>query len=298
MKISIIIATYNRAKSLLRTLDSLVKQSADTSLWECIVVNNASTDDTAARFEEFAKAHPSLCLRMVNESQQGLSFARNRGIAESNADYLVFIDDDETVNEDFVQAYLDIFAGNNAFAAAGVVIPVYESGRPHWMSKYTEKMIANPIYLGEEVITISHTIMPAGGNMAFNRDMFKIYGNFNTQLGRVANQLLGGEENELFDRIRALGERVHYVPRAVVYHHISDDKLTPEYFDKLAYGVGVSKRRRAELSDSLNQLRADERIKWVGTVMLALFYALTLRPAKGSWLLRMRKGISKGIYEN
>ena len=83
MNLSIIISTYNNAESLIRTLESVVAQDADHSLWECIVVNNASTDNTAERFSAFAESHSSVNLRMVNESQQGLSYARNRGIAES-----------------------------------------------------------------------------------------------------------------------------------------------------------------------------------------------------------------------
>ena len=58
MKLSLIISTYNRAESLLRTLESVAAQTAMPKTWECIVVNNNSTDDTAARFAAFAAAHP------------------------------------------------------------------------------------------------------------------------------------------------------------------------------------------------------------------------------------------------
>ena len=77
----------------------------------------------------------------------------------------------------------------------------------------------------------------------------------------------------------------------------SDKKLTPEYFDKLSYGVGVSKRLRAEKYGAENELFADERAKRRYTWILALLYTLTLQPQKAKWLLRMRKGISKGIFE-
>ncbi|MBE6195444.1 MAG: glycosyltransferase [Rikenellaceae bacterium] len=298
MELSIIIATYNNAKSLERTLNSVAKQDADYGAWECVIVNNNSTDDTALRVSAFAKAHSNLNIRLVDEPQQGLSYARNRGIAESQGEILAFIDDDETINEGFVSAYIDLFHNHGAFAAAGAVEVRYDSQRPKWMSYYTEKMIGNPINLGKEIVTITSAVTPAGGNMAFNREIFNLYGGFDTDLGRKGEKLFGGEENELFDRLRNLGERVFYTPKAIVYHHIADRKLTPEYFDKLSYGVGVSKLLRAEKQGTEQALYKDERAKRRYTLLLSLFYILTLRPQKAKWLMRMRNGISKGIFGN
>lgn len=296
MELSIIISTYNNAASLVRTLDSVVKQDADKKLWECVVVNNNSTDDTAERVATFAKQHSEVNIRLVDEPKQGLSHARNRGIVESKGQFLAFIDDDETINEGFVSAYIDLFRNHGAFVGSGTLKVCYDSARPKWMSHYTEKMIANPLDLGNEIITITRTITPTGGNMAFNREVFNLYGNFDTALGRKGDELFGGEENDLFDRIRDLGERVFYTPHAVAYHHIADKKLTPEYFDKLAYGVGVSKRLRAEKRGTEEELFNDERAKRRYTRLLALFYTLTFRSSKAKWLVRMRNGISKGVF--
>lgn len=296
MELSIVISTYNNATSLVRTLESVAKQDADTSLWECIVVNNASTDDTNVRVEEFIHTHSNINLRLVEEATQGLSYARNKGIVESKGDFIAFIDDDETINEGFVTAYIDLFRNYGAFAAAGALEVRYDSERPSWMSHYTEKMIANPLHLGNKITTITSSITPTGGNMAFNREIFNLYGGFDTELGRRGEQLLGGEENDVFERIRNLGERVYYTPFAIAYHHIADRKLTPEYFDKLSYGVGVSKRLRAEKSGTERELYSDERKKKFYTFILAILYTLALQPKKASWLLRMRRGISKGVF--
>ena len=296
MELSIVISTYNNAASLERTLESVAVQDADKSLWECVVVNNNSTDDTAERVAAFAKAHSDLNIKLVDEPQQGLSHARNRGIVESKGQFIAFIDDDETINEGFVSAYIDLFCNHGAFVGAGALKVQYETTRPKWMSHYTEKMIANPLDLGSEIVTISRTIMPTGGNMAFNREVFNLYGNFDTNLGRKGDELFGGEENDLFERIRELGERIYYAPQAIAYHHIADKKLTPEYFDKLSYGVGVSKRLRAEKIGAERELFADERKKRRYTLVLALLYLLCFQPQKAKWLLRMRRGISKGVF--
>lgn len=298
MELSLIISTYNNATSLIRTLQSVAEQDAEKSLWECIVVNNNSTDDTKSRVEEFINSHNDINLRLIDEPQQGLSHARNKGIAESQGNIIAFIDDDETINKGFISAYIDLFNNHGAFAGAGAIEVRYDKARPKWMSHYTEKMIGNPINLGNKITTITSTITPAGGNMAFNREIFTLYGGFDTELGRKGSQLLGGEENELYDRLRNLGERVYYAPNAIVYHHIAEHKLTSEYFDKLAYGVGVSKRRRAEKYGTELKLYKEEKSKRIYTLILAALYSLTFQFSKASWLLRMRRGIAKGVFES
>lgn len=296
MELTIIISTYNNSASLERTLRSLAQQDADKALWECVVVNNASTDNTQSVVEKLIE-ELDINIRLVAEPQQGLSYARNKGIAESKGEFLVFIDDDETVNKEFVSSYIDLYLNHGAFAAGGKVVARYDSGRPKWMSKYTEKMIANPIDLGRSVTTFPFDVMPAGGNMGFNRAIFNLYGGFDADLGRKGKELLGGEENDIFNRIRSLGERVYYTPHAIVYHHISEQKLTEEYFDKLSYGVGKSKRVRAEKAGEMSILYSDEKSKQFYTYILAILYTLILQPRKAKWLLRMRRGISKGVFD-
>jgi len=109
IRLSLIIATYNRARPLLEALESVVAQDAPPALWECVVVNNNSQDDTEARFADFAARHPAFALRMVREPRQGLSHARNCGIAAARGEYLAIIDDDERINPGFVAAYIRFF---------------------------------------------------------------------------------------------------------------------------------------------------------------------------------------------
>ncbi|MBR0394319.1 MAG: glycosyltransferase family 2 protein, partial [Alistipes sp.] len=128
MKLSLIIATYNRAAWMTRALESVVRQSAERSTWECIVVNNNSTDDTCEQFNHFAAAHSEYNIRMVVEQEQGLSNARNRGIAEAAGDYIAIVDDDETLEDTFIESYIEFFeAFPRAMVAGGAVIPRYES---------------------------------------------------------------------------------------------------------------------------------------------------------------------------
>ena len=297
-KLSLIIATYNRAQSLLRTLRSVVSQTAAPELWECVVVNNNSTDNTAEAFARFAAENQGFDLRMVTETKQGLSNARNAGITASVGGYIAIIDDDETLEDCYIESYIEFFDSfPTAMAAGGAVRAEYESHRPRWMSHYTERMIANPIDLDVVVTLFPNSRVPAGGNMAFRREIFDRVGLFNPRLGRNGQSLIGGEENDLFARLRAAGELLYFVPNAAIYHHIPDAKLTDEYFDRLSYNVGRSKALRAQSDEEFSELMASERRKRVVTYILAALYTIALQPLKAQYLIRMRKGIYKGIKQ-
>ena len=293
IRLTLVIATYNRAEQLMVTLGSVAMQSAATDTWECIVVDNNSSDNTRERIEAFTSEHNSLNIRYIFEENQGLSYARNAGIKASRGDIIAFIDDDERIVEDFVTAYIDLFDQHpDAMAAGGEIIAEYPIGRPRWMSRYTERPIANPMSFGNKVRLFPSGRIPGGGNMAIRRRLFDCIGKFNTTLGRTGKRLLGGEESDLFDRIAKHGYRVYYAPRAVMYHIIPEEKLSRDYFTRLATNTGISQRTRAELNNTMLRLYVGELIKWAATLLLCL----THHPLQSRYLLLMRKHISKGIF--
>ncbi|MEG2771887.1 MAG: glycosyltransferase [Alistipes sp.] len=296
IRLSLIIATYNRAVPLLTALQSVVEQSAPPLTWECVVVNNNSQDDTVARFAAFAAQHPTCQLRLVTETNQGLSYARNRGITESVGAYIAIIDDDERINPEFIASYIAFFDAHPAVASAGGrIIPSYPGGCPDWMSKYTEKPIANPIDWGTNVRDFPAGHIPGGGNMALRRTVVEKHGAFNPLLGRVGTKLIGGEESDLFERLSKLGERCGYVPTAIMWHIIPPEKLTTDYFDRLCFNIGVSQLTRAALNHHHIRLVFLEWLKWFATAALCVVYLLRLQPQKSAYLLRMRMKISQGI---
>ena len=295
LDLSLIIATYNRAEQLMVTLESVAMQHHPTARWECIVVDNNSKDNTRERVEAFAAAHPTLQLRYCFEQNQGLSYARNRGIEEAKGEILAFVDDDERIVEEFIAAYVELFASHpDAMSAGGKIIAEYPTGRPHWMSKYTERPIANPMDFGHSVKPFPKGRIPGGGNMAMRRVVFERIGMFDTSLGRTGKQLIGGEESDLFERIEAAGMACYYVPRAVMYHIIPESKLTLDYFSRLAYNTGLSQRRRAQIHNRMAGLYLGEIAKWCATLLLCLLH----RPAQSRYLILMRRQISKGVFSS
>lgn len=295
-RISLVIATFNGGSRIGCTLDSLCHQKLAAEQWEVVVVNNNSSDNTAEVVEGFAASHPELNVVLVEEPQQGLSHARNRGIDVAQGDYIAIIDDDELASPELLEEYIHFFEQvQGAAAAGGRIVPHYRSGRPAWMSRYTERPIAGTLDLGEEIVPFPKGKYFGGGNMALRRSAIVRYGKFNPELGRRGTTLLGGEEKELYARLHSAGEQIFYLPRAAIEHIIPDEKLTRAYFEAVCFRIGQSERIRTKASGGYASRWAMEVVKWCATLALAVGYTLCGKPSKGGYLVLMRKQISRGL---
>src|SRR5579863_10079992 len=97
MDISVILCTYNRCDDLTQALAGLAASRMPQSVdWEVLVVDNNSKDRTRSVVEEFSSVYPRF--RYLFEGQQGLSNARNAGIAAARGRVLAFTDDDVIID--------------------------------------------------------------------------------------------------------------------------------------------------------------------------------------------------------
>lgn len=213
--------------------------------WEVLVVDNNSTDETPEAVRELAKASP-LNIRYVREGQQGLNFARNRGVVESRGKYFGFLDDDIAAVEGWLSALYGTLAREDADAVGGRIHLDAEVQLPPWIN---EEMYGFLGYqdLGEKVQALDgRHRYPFGGNMAFNRRVVDWIGLFNTQLGRRGEgrkrkELFKGAETEYFHRLAEHGARIFYEPSAVVYHLVLPFQLRKSYFRTIHYNAGYQK---------------------------------------------------------
>ena len=104
-KISIIVPVYNTSKYLSKCLSSLCNQNVDKSLYEIVVVNDGSTDDSQEIIKEFKNKYPSL-IEYISKKNGGLSSARNAGIKASKGEYLIFVDSDDYVEKNLLSSFL------------------------------------------------------------------------------------------------------------------------------------------------------------------------------------------------
>lgn len=300
-KVSVILCTYNRDKYLRTTLEALALQSVQAHTYEVIIVNNRSTDTTENIALDFIQEHPQCSAKYFVEKQQGLSYARNRGISESSGDILTFIDDDSFVEPTYIQSVVSFFKTYQSAAAyGGKIIPQYETEEPIWMSKFLWPLVA-ALDMGSEVTTFKGSKFPIGANMGFRKVVFEKYGDFNTALGRKGKEgLEGGEEKDLFSRLKNNNETIYYTPEVSVRHVIPPKRLEMAYIKGLAVGVGTSEKKRVGklgIGSKLQKIYS-ELVKIAGTVVLATYYSVTLQFAKAKMLLQFRGWVIKGYCQD
>ena len=124
MDASIIVCTYNRAESLRDTLRALRAQTTPSARrWEVIVVDNNSRDHTRKIVAEVQRKWPEL--RYEFEKAQGLSHARNHGIAAARGDVLLFTDDDVLPEPNWIETTLLGLETHRADACGGHIAPIW-----------------------------------------------------------------------------------------------------------------------------------------------------------------------------
>jgi glycosyltransferase involved in cell wall biosynthesis len=118
-KISVIIPVYNNAKGLKDVLNSVVKQNFPKDLFEIIVVDNGSTDDTLSVIEKFNDRYPDLVKMVKEDNIQSSYAARNKGIRSSHAEFFAFIDSDCVALNNWLKEGLRILEKEVADLAGG-----------------------------------------------------------------------------------------------------------------------------------------------------------------------------------
>src|SRR3989338_4248986 len=135
MKISVVIATYNRCESLIKTLQSIADQTGiDQADYEIIVVDNNSTDRTKEAVESLAKSFNSR-ITYLFEPRQGKTFAANRGIEQAKGQIIAMTDDDCVVDRNWLANIWKTFSTKNIDLLAGKVIAECDGAWPEWLDK-------------------------------------------------------------------------------------------------------------------------------------------------------------------
>jgi glycosyltransferase involved in cell wall biosynthesis len=254
MEFTVIICTYNRAGNLPRCLGALAAQKGvEGREWEVLVVDNNSSDTTSDVVADLARKL-SINIRYTRETEQGLNYARNTGVRESDGKFFSYVDDDILVSQIWLASLFDAFEINDADAVGGRIHLDPSVSLPKWIRVDTD-MLGFLGYqdFGEEPLRLDgHHRYPFGGNMAFNRRVVERIGFFNPKLGRKGagrkrSELFKGAETDYFHRLAASGEaRIFYAPDAVVYHQIMPFQLEKQYFRTIHFNAGYQKAHHDE----------------------------------------------------
>jgi cellulose synthase/poly-beta-1,6-N-acetylglucosamine synthase-like glycosyltransferase len=244
-QVSVVISSYNRATQLSAALDALCSQRSGVP-YEVIVVDNNSTDSTAAVVESRQCLYPQL--RYLFEPRQGLPFARNTGLLAAQADIVAFTDDDVIVGPDWVSTIYRLFDTNpDIDMLGGRVRPIWPASIPGWV---TPRQLA-PFALGERGDTpqrvSAENAAPClvGANFAFRRQVFDRVGLFDPRFTK-------SQDREIQLRLWRAGGVGLYCPELVIEVEIPPERLTKKYF-RYWYGMYGIYHSRMGLLDALDK---------------------------------------------
>jgi glycosyltransferase involved in cell wall biosynthesis len=232
MKITVILCTYNRCRSLAKALESVAAQIFSKSVeWEVLVVDNNSRDETREVVEELDRRHPGR-FRYLLEQRSGKSYALNAGISEARGDILAFMDDDVTVEPTWLQNLTTALDNGEWVGSGGRILPERNFSPPRWLP-LTDRYGLAPLAVfdpGIEAGPLAES--PFGTNMAFQKNVFERHGGFRTDLGphHSGASPQKSEDSEFGHRLLAAGEPLRYEPSAVVYHSVPQNRVRKAYF--------------------------------------------------------------------
>jgi glycosyltransferase involved in cell wall biosynthesis len=244
-KISAIICTHNRDRYLGLAIDSLLAQDLDS--FEILVIDNASTDTTAA---VVAARQPDPRLRYIYEPTLGLSTARNRGAQEAQAPILAYLDDDAIASPSWLQHLITAYETNPKLAiAGGKVTLIWTDGMaaPEWLS---DNLAGNlgAYDLGDHPLQIEQPgLTPRGLNYSVRRAFLDSVGGFDPKLGRIGKNLLSNEELQMTELALQQGWQVAYLPAALAAHHVSPERVKRSWFLDRGWWQGISECYREQL---------------------------------------------------
>jgi glycosyltransferase involved in cell wall biosynthesis len=239
---SVVISTWNRAASLARTLDSLIRVQPGPEGWELLVVDNNSSDDTKIVCLDRTGKLP---LRYTFDRVPGKWGALNRVIPSARGHLLVFTDDDVDVEPGWLSAlWYAAQRHPEALFFGGRVVPQWELPPPRWLVERAEgglRGLAVSCNFGsvERPLSTEDGVF-LGANMAFRRSVFERGWRFPESLGPRGSTRYPGGETRFMSELLADGAQAVWVPDAVVNHRNEASRATEAYLRKWYAGEGRS----------------------------------------------------------
>ncbi len=297
MVLSILICTYNREHFLELCINSILNQTekhSSRNKIEIIVIDNNSKDGTKKIVKTFQNKSETI-IHYYLEKHQGLSFARNRGVNEANGEFIAFVDDDATINTEWLSALIDGIKNIDADIFGGPIFPNFEVKCPQWIDKnYFVREFKN----GDGYLSpIKAREGFSGGNMCVKKTIFKKIGNFNTQLGMIGNKLGLGEESEFFYRIyqeNGIG-KLYNLKAMSITHFEGKFKVSKEYMKERITLSGMQFAKRTITEEKLiGYLIVFAKIfkQFIDSIR---YYLLRkkFKQLKGKWVMQ---GLIKGVF--
>lgn len=245
LRLAVVICTHNpRPAYLSAVLEALRQQRLDRALWDLLVVDNASPRPLQETLD--LGWHPGA--RIVREEELGLTRARLRGVTETTAPVLVFVDDDNVLSPDFLQVALQLADCHPSLGVwSGRVELDFEESPPSWTRKYWPFLAYRPVERDE--LSESKRLeepLPVGAGLCIRREAALAYAAaarksaLRLNLDRRGANLSSAGDTDMVMATCAAGWQRGVFQRLQLRHLIPPERLTEEYLAQLVEEVQYS----------------------------------------------------------
>lgn len=271
--------TYKRATDLAKALPALLSSIEDHPGASILVVDN----DEVPSAREVADGFASGRLRYVHEPRPGIAAARNRGLDETaESDLIIFIDDDETPSEGWLDRLLEAHARYGAEAIVGPVLSEFEGPLDPWIAagRYFDRLR----HRSGTVVEVAAT-----NNLLLDRAFVSAHRlRFDEAFG-----LSGGSDSVFTRQLRKAGGRIVWCDEATVTDRVPASRATRRWVTQRAFRMGNSEAR-ARIYTAIGRVSAfGERLRAVGNGLARIAGGL-LGVARGT-LTRSLPAQSRGV---
>ena len=238
--VSIIVCCYNSSLRLKETLSHLVNQKSEGIAFEIIVVDNASTDNTSQVAKDILKNAPAIDYSVVSEPESGLSYARKKGYSIARYEYLLFCDDDNWLEKNYVQLAFETMVNQPKIGIlGGYATAVFESAEPFWFKQYELDFAVGD--QSAAALSLSQLSEVYGAGFVIRKTYLnKLYASgFKSILSdRKGTQLVSGGDTEMCYLAPYFGFEVWYNRELRLRHFMTGPRLSWSYLKRLYAGKG------------------------------------------------------------
>lgn len=244
--LTVVICTHDPRKDHLeRTLSSLAAQDLDRRLWELVIIDNASKNGVCDRVD--LSWHPAA--RLIREERLGLTPARLRGIEESRGELILFVDDDNVLQGDYLKLALDLARRYPVLGVfgSGRIEPEYEETPDPLLSEYLTMLALRTVRSAHWSNDPEDGLLPWGAGMVVQRAVAERYravvlaDPLKQRLDRAGNTLNSCGDDEFSWVATEMGLGKGVFPELRVLHLINKTRTQREYLLRLTEGHAFSR---------------------------------------------------------
>lgn len=243
--ISVVICTYNpRSDYLSQVLQSLYSQTLAKEAWELLLIDNASEKILSTEID--ISWHPQS--RHIREEKLGLTPARLKGIKESIAEILIFVDDDNVLAPDYLEVALQISKDYSLLGAwGGQVRPEFEVQPPEWTKPYWGMLAIREFDRDKwSNLPNQHETTPCGAGLCIRKFVAEKYALLvstqteRAELDRKGKQLISCGDSDMAWTSCDLGLGTGQFISLKMNHLIPASRIEQDYLERLSEGMGYS----------------------------------------------------------